>query len=110
MGDFGYKPHIHLLDQQLTLDPDIVAMMNEIEAQMATRRILMDMQRPNWNLLLPDFQSIVSTPSSNIFSTPTPAARRRYGPRREARARQLRVPASFPTLQARSISSRQSNG
>jgi hypothetical protein len=74
MGDFGYKPHIHLLDQQLTLDPDIVAMINEIEAQMATRRILMDMQRPNWNLLLPDFQSIVSTPSSNIFSTPTPAA------------------------------------
>lgn len=73
MGDFGYKPHIHLLDQQLTLDPDIIAKINEIEAQMATRRILMDMQRPNWKLLMPDFQSIVNTPSPNIFNTPTPS-------------------------------------
>jgi len=73
MGDFGYQPHIHLLDQQLTLDPDIVAKINEIEAQMATRRILMEMQRPNWSLSLSDFQSIVNTPSPNIFNTPTPS-------------------------------------
>lgn len=74
MGDFGYQPpHIRLLDQHLTLDPDIVAMMSEIEAQMAARRILEDMLRPNWNLLLPDFQSIANTPTSNIFRTPTPS-------------------------------------
>ncbi len=72
MGDFGYRPpQIRLLDQQLTLDPEIVAMMSEIEAQMAARRILSDMLRPNWSLLLSDFQSIASTPSSDIFRMPT---------------------------------------
>lgn len=75
MGDFGYQPHIRLLDQQLTLDPDIVNMMAEIEAQMSARRILSEMQQPNWNLRLPDFQSIVNSPSSNIFRTaPSPPA------------------------------------
>lgn len=74
MGDFGYRPHIRLLDAQLTLDPDIVAMMAEIEAQMAARRILSDMLRPNWSLILPDFQSILNTPSSDIFRIPTPSA------------------------------------
>lgn len=73
MGDFGYRPRVRLLDQQLTLDPDIVRMMGEIEAQMAARRILQDMLRPDWSLLLPDFQSIVSSPSSDIFrATPPP--------------------------------------
>jgi hypothetical protein len=75
MGDFGYRPpRIRLLDQQLTLDPDIVAMMGEIEAQMATRQILLDMLRPNWSLMLPHFQSIANAPSSNIFRTPTPSS------------------------------------
>jgi hypothetical protein len=75
MGDFGYHPpRIRLLDQQLTLDPEIVSMMGEIEAQMAARRILTEMQRPNWNLLLPDFQSIANSPSSDIFRTPSPSA------------------------------------
>ena len=75
MGDFGYRPpRIRLLDQQLTLDPDIVAMMGEIEAQMAARSILLEMQRPNWNLLLPDFQSMVNTPSPDILRTPTPSS------------------------------------
>lgn len=73
MGDFGYRPrNIRLLDQQLTLDPEIITMMGEIEAQMAARTILADMQRPNWNLLLPDFQAIVNKPASDIFRTPTP--------------------------------------
>lgn len=72
MGDFGYQPpRIRLLDQHLTLDPDIVRMMGEIEAQMAARTILSDMLRPNWNLLLPDFQSILNTPSSDIFRIPS---------------------------------------
>lgn len=73
MGDFGYQPpRIRLLDQHLTLDPEIVRMMGEIEAQMAARSILSEMLRPNWSLLLPDFQSIVSTSASDIFRTPTP--------------------------------------
>ncbi|HYJ91045.1 MAG TPA: hypothetical protein VEV84_07045 [Pyrinomonadaceae bacterium] len=73
MGDFGYRPRIRLMDDQLTLDPDIVRMMAEIEAQMAARRILQDMLRPNWSLILPNFQSIVSSPQTNIFSSPNPA-------------------------------------
>jgi len=73
MGDFGYQPRIRLFDQHLTLDPDIVRMMGEIEAQMAARSILSDMLRPNWSLLLSDFQSIVNTPASDIFRTPTPS-------------------------------------
>ena len=47
MGDFGYRPNIRLMDGQLTLDPDIVRMISEIHAEMATRRILQDMLRPN---------------------------------------------------------------
>ena len=46
MGDFdlGYRPpRIRLLDQQLTLDPDIVRMMGEIEAQMAARTSAFDL-------------------------------------------------------------------
>jgi len=73
MGDFGYRPNIRLMDGQLTLDPDIVRMISEIHAEMATRRILQDMLRPNWNLVLPDFQSFLNTPQANLFSTPTPA-------------------------------------
>jgi hypothetical protein len=74
MGDFGYQPsHIRLLDQHLTLDPDIVRMMGEIEAQMTARSIISDMLQPNWRLLLPDFQSIISTSASDVFRTPTPS-------------------------------------
>jgi hypothetical protein len=76
MGDFnfGYRPpQIRLLDQQLTLDPDIVRMMGEIEAQMAARRMIQEMLQPNWSLLLPHWESILNTPSSDIFRTPPPA-------------------------------------
>lgn len=76
MGDFqlGYRPQrFRLLDQHLTLDPEIVRMMGEIEAQMAARRIISEMLRPNWSLVLPDFQSIVSSAPPNLFSTPPPA-------------------------------------
>ncbi|MGH9819037.1 MAG: hypothetical protein ACRD43_02610, partial [Pyrinomonadaceae bacterium] len=72
MGDFGYKPrNLHLLDGQLTLDPQIVSMMGDLEAKMAARRILGDFLQPNWALVMPDFQSIVSAPSSNIIKTPS---------------------------------------
>lgn len=73
MGDFGYKPqNIRLMDTKLTLDPDIVRMMGELEAQMAARRILMDILNPNWSLVLPDFQSILNTPSKDLFKSPAP--------------------------------------
>ena len=74
MGDYGYRPRVTLLDQHLTLDPDIVAMMAEIESQMAQRRILLEMQQPDWRLLLPDFQSIANSPNSDIFRTSIPAS------------------------------------
>lgn len=73
MGDFqlSYRPRqIRLLDQQLTLDPEIIRMMGEIEAQMAARRIISDMLRPNWNLVLPDFQSILNSAPSDLFKAP----------------------------------------
>lgn len=73
MGDFvlGYRPQrLRLLDQQLTLDPDIVRMMGEIEAQMAARRIVSQMLQPNWSLVLPDFESIVNSAPSNLFRQP----------------------------------------
>lgn len=74
MGDFGYRPrNLRLFDGQLTLDPEIVAMMGEIEAQMAARRILGEMTNPNWSLTLPTFESILSS-RPNILTTPPPRA------------------------------------
>lgn len=75
MGDFelGYRPRpIRLLDQQLTLDPEIMRSIAEIEARMAANRIINEMLRPNWRLMLPTFELMANTPSPNIFSTPTP--------------------------------------
>ncbi|NOT47001.1 MAG: hypothetical protein HOP17_04535 [Acidobacteria bacterium] len=75
MGDFelGYRPRpIRLLDQQLTLDPEIVSMMAEIEARMAANRIINEMLRPDWRLMLPTFESMLNPAAPNIFATPTP--------------------------------------
>lgn len=75
MGDFelGYRPRpIRLLDQQLTLDPEIMTTIAEIEARMAASRMIDEMLRPDWRLMLPTFESIVNAPPPNIFSTPTP--------------------------------------
>lgn len=75
MGDFelGYRPRpIRLLDQHLTLDPEIVRMMGEIEARMAANRIINEMLQPDWRLMLPTFESMLSRSAPNIFSTPTP--------------------------------------
>jgi hypothetical protein len=71
MGEFGYKPkNISLLDAKLTLDPETIRIMEDIEAQMAARRILSDILNPNWSLLMPDFQSILASPSNDIFKAP----------------------------------------
>lgn len=73
MGEFGYQPkHIKLFDGKLTLDPGIVQMMGEIEAQMSARKIITEMTQPNWNLSLPTFQSMLSSPPPNLFATPAP--------------------------------------
>lgn len=76
MGDFAlrYRPERSgLLNQKLTLDPDIVRKIAEIEAEMASRRIVSQMLQPNWNLVLPDFESIVNSTPSDLFKTPPPA-------------------------------------
>lgn len=71
MGDYGYKPKYGtLFTGRLTLDPAIVTMMADIEAQMVGRRILADMLKPNWQLILPTFQSILLAPPP--LSTPAP--------------------------------------
>ena len=73
--EFGYRPRpIRLLDQQLTLDPEIVRMMAEIEARMAANRMIEEMLRPDWRLMLPNFDSIIATAPPNIFGTQTPAS------------------------------------
>lgn len=60
--------------QQLNLHPENAAQFREIEAELASRRILPELLRPNWPSLLPGFQAILSAPRPNIFSTPAPAA------------------------------------
>lgn len=73
MGEFGYQPkRISLMSGRLTLDPDIVAMMSKLEAEMVARRILADMLQPKWHLVLPSFQSMLSSPPPGLFSTPAP--------------------------------------
>ena len=60
---FGYRPRrIRLLDQQLHLDPDIQRMAREIEAQMASRQIINLWLQPDWNMLLPTWQTIMAQP------------------------------------------------
>lgn len=51
MSGYGYqRPPITLMDQTLTLDPEIAATIAEIEAQMAAREWLERLQNPNWVL------------------------------------------------------------
>ncbi len=60
---FGYRPRrIRLLDQQLHLDPDIQRMAREIEAQMASRQIINLWLQPDWSMLLPAWQTIMTQP------------------------------------------------
>lgn len=77
MGDFelGYRARpIRLLDQQLTLDPEIARSIAEIEARMAANRIIQEMLRPNWRLMLPTFELMANSPSRDIFGPSPPAA------------------------------------
>lgn len=70
---FGYRPrHIRLLDAQLTLDPAIQQMMLEMEAKMAARQMIQQWRQPNFEFLLPRWESILAPPP-NPFLQPVPA-------------------------------------
>jgi hypothetical protein len=61
---FGYRPRrIRLLDQELHLDPDIQRMILELETQLAHRHVIQLWLQPDWNMLLPTWQTIMSLPS-----------------------------------------------
>jgi hypothetical protein len=63
---FGYRPRrIRLLDQELHLDPDIQRMLLELETQMAHRHVIQLWLQPDWNVLQPTWQTILSVPTSH---------------------------------------------
>ena len=63
MDGFGYRPRrLRLLDQELHLDPDIQRLARELEAQMAARQIVGLWLRPDWNMLLPAWRTIMLQP------------------------------------------------
>jgi len=75
MGDFGYRPpRIRLLDAELTLDPAIVAMIRDVEIQMAARRDINLWLRPDWNQL-PDLSRILLMPPPAVPASPFSAPR-----------------------------------
>jgi hypothetical protein len=73
-GDFGYRPpRFRLMNEELHLDPEVTRMIQEIEARMAARQLVNQFLQPDWQLLLPTWQSIVAQP--NTFAPapqPTP--------------------------------------
>ena len=70
--NYGYRrPPIRLFEGQLHLDPDIVAMMQGLEARMQAGQILAQMRRPDWSLALPAFQAMTRRP--DFLATPPPA-------------------------------------
>ena len=78
--EFGYRPpRIRLLDEELHLDPDIVRMIQEIEGRMAARQLITQWLRPNWQLLAPTWQSMLTQP--NLFpATPQRPSTPQYVP------------------------------
>lgn len=73
-GHFGYRPtRFHLMDTQLHLDPDVVRMMQEVEARMASRQTLNQFLLPNWDRLMPSWESIVAEANARALTSPSPA-------------------------------------
>jgi hypothetical protein len=69
-GDYGYRPpRFRLMNEQLHLDPEVTRIIQDIEARMAARQLVNQFLQPNWQLLLPTWQSILVQP--NVFA-PTP--------------------------------------
>jgi hypothetical protein len=79
-GDYGYRPpRFRLMNEELHLDPEVTRIIQDIEARMAARQLVNQFLQPNWQLLLPTWQSIVAQP--NAFGpTPRPAPTMDYVP------------------------------
>jgi hypothetical protein len=77
---FGYRPaRVRLLDEQLHLDPDIVRIIEEIDAKMAARQMINNWLQPNWLALMTSYQSLLSRPSP-LLPTPPRAPSPQYTP------------------------------
>jgi len=67
------------MNEELHLDPEVTRIIQDIEARMAARQLVNQFLQPNWQLLLPTWQSIVAQP--NAFApTPQPAPTMDYVP------------------------------
>ena len=78
---FGYRrPRFRLMNEQLHLDPDIARQIQEIETRMAARQLVNQFLQPNWQQLMPTFQSIVAQPNPLLLRTPPPTPGRDYVP------------------------------
>jgi hypothetical protein len=64
MSDYEFgryrAPRIRLMDAQLTLDPETIRIMEEIQAQMAARQMINLWLRPNWQSLMPSWQLMLT--------------------------------------------------
>ena len=66
-GDFGYRPpRFRLMNEQLHLDPEITRTIQEIEARMAARQMVNQFLQPDWQLLMPTWQSILARPNKEV--------------------------------------------
>lgn len=74
MSEFGYRPtHIRLLDQKLTLDPQIQATLAEINARMAARDWLDKVMNPRWVLSEDFFRGLsIAPPNPLTMKLPKP--------------------------------------
>ena len=74
-GDFGYRPpRFHLMDEQLHLDPDIVAMIQDIEARMAARQMVSQFLEPDFRALMPTWEAMVARSNALALTTAPPTA------------------------------------
>ncbi|GLS88882.1 hypothetical protein GCM10010873_38560 [Cypionkella aquatica] len=74
MSGFGYQPKpINLMNQKLTLSPEVQAMIAEIEAKMAARAWMEAMLSPKWELLVPMFQTGLRPPAAGPVPGAAPA-------------------------------------
>ena len=81
-GDFGYRPpRFRLMNEQLHLDPEITRTIQEIEARMAARQMVNQFLQPNWQLLMPTWQSILGRPNAlTLPPVPQPSPAMDYVP------------------------------
>lgn len=69
-GDFGYRPpRFHLMDGELHLDPDIVRMIQDIEARMAARQMVSQFLEPDFRALMPTWEAMVARSNALALTT-----------------------------------------